>query len=383
MSLKKRIQILLVFLVGVPFLLLLYESYRTGRSTVLRQMRADAVHTAHLQAAQLEELFTGPRLAAESVARALACDATLDPQRVKALLRQTLQESEGTFGMAVALPGGGSPFIPYVCRSAGGLQERDLAGPGYDWRGQEWFSRPMAEERPVWTHPYFDRGGGEVLMITFATPIRREGRLVGVATADLSLDGMVERLRALKPGGDGQAFLVNQDGGLLAHPALGKLDDPGSGRGLPRLGALKSMLEHKGEDALSAKDPFSRRASWLVEVPLRALEPRRGGQAWSLVVSWPERLRTQPLADLGKRFLVLYLALGGAALLFLNRSLDDLVSRPVARLAAQARSFASGDFRPLRQPPEEAHELQELGQAIQSLGKTLEGQAPPAGEGRP
>ena len=42
MSLRKRIQILLAFLVGLPLLLLLYESYQTGRKTLVAEMTQEA-----------------------------------------------------------------------------------------------------------------------------------------------------------------------------------------------------------------------------------------------------------------------------------------------------------------------------------------------------
>ena len=103
MSLNKRIQILLAFLVGVPFLLLLFESYRNGRASLLQQMRSDAVHTAQFQSALVNDLFSLPRQTAKDLARILAVDDKLSQETIKTLLRRTLQETKETEGFSVAL----------------------------------------------------------------------------------------------------------------------------------------------------------------------------------------------------------------------------------------------------------------------------------------
>ena len=65
-------------------------------------------------------------------------------------------------------------------------------------------------------------------------------------------------------------------------------------------------------------DPISRRDSWIVESPIASLSDEFGGQSWSLVVSWPLDTRLAPLDGMARRMLVLYLFLGGAALLAAN-----------------------------------------------------------------
>ena len=71
MTLRKRIQILLAFLVGVPLLILLVESYQAGRKTLLTQMKQEALQTARLETAEMDLTFDPPRLIAEGVIRAL------------------------------------------------------------------------------------------------------------------------------------------------------------------------------------------------------------------------------------------------------------------------------------------------------------------------
>ena len=115
----------------------------------------------------------------------------------------------------------------------------------------------------------------------------------------------------------------------------------------------------------------SGKKSWIVKSPLESLSEAHGGGDWCLVVSWPLDARLAPLGDLAVRMVVLYLFLGGTALLLLDRWFEQVVSRPLGRLSDQARRYAEGDF--ARQPHgRDAAEMKELRQALDSLGETLE-----------
>lgn len=39
----------------------------------------------------------------------------------------------------------------------------------------------------MWSEPYFDAGGGDVEMMTFSVPVTKEGRFMGILTADFEL----------------------------------------------------------------------------------------------------------------------------------------------------------------------------------------------------
>jgi HAMP domain-containing protein len=119
----------------------------------------------------------------------------------------------------------------------------------------------------------------------------------------------------------------------------------------------------------------------VVEAPISSLSSARGGEDWSLIVSWPLDKRLAPLTALGRRMLVLYLFLGGSALWFLNRTFDDSITRPLRKLAEQARAYAADDFNQPPVPLNDATELQELGKALNALGENLAKNNPPPANG--
>ena len=367
MTLRKRIQILLAFLVGVPLLILLVESYQAGRKTLLTQMKQEALQTARLETAEMDLTFDPPRLIAEGVIRALENEPRPTPDAIRKLLRRTLHESPDIYGITLSLDPALTPlkrFAPYAYRRKG--VETEITLP-YDYLQREWYQLPLRSGHGRWIKPYYGEGG-EALMVSYVAPLRWNGRVVGMVAVDLELNNLVHRLHFLKPGGDGTVYLVNKAGKILAHPRLKALADLPGNQGL---GELAAVMAHHGLDTVKMMDPVSHQSSWIVESPIRSLSSERGGDDWSLIVSWPLDNRLAPLTGMGRRMLVLYLFLGGAALWFLNRTFEDNISRPLRNLAEQARRFAAGDFSRPVVTRGDALELQELATALTTLGASL------------
>lgn len=105
-------------------------------------------------------------------------------------LQTYLETHPDFFGAAAALvaPSGAVTASPYVYRDGSGYTVKDLATPAYRIEEQDWFTRPLSTNESVWTHPYFDAGGGEVWMVTRSTPARDAGGVFAIVTTDLEVD---------------------------------------------------------------------------------------------------------------------------------------------------------------------------------------------------
>ncbi|NOX95348.1 MAG: response regulator [Alphaproteobacteria bacterium] len=88
---------------------------------------------------------------------------------------------------------------------------------GYDPRTRPWYEAAVAADRTILTEPYFDISTG-VETITVATPVYRDGELLGVVAADFSTETLSGVLDRTDLGGLGHAFLVTAEGKVLAHP---------------------------------------------------------------------------------------------------------------------------------------------------------------------
>jgi len=149
----------------------------------------------------------------------------MDVSQIKASIRAILGNDDHIFGMTVALephllyPGIGR-FSPYYYRKDGAFAYADLASADYDYETWDWYARPKAANRPLWSEPYLDTGGGGVLMTTYSAPIRSgsEKRFAGVATADIALDWLQGVVKAIHIADTGFGFIVSRDGIVIAHP---------------------------------------------------------------------------------------------------------------------------------------------------------------------
>ena len=56
----------------------------------------------------------------------------------------------------------------------------------YDYTQEEWYATPIQKDSAMWTEPYFDKGGSEMLIRSYSLPIHdHENRVVGILTADV------------------------------------------------------------------------------------------------------------------------------------------------------------------------------------------------------
>ncbi len=93
-----------------------------------------------------------------------------------------------------------------------------LVPAGYDPTVRPWYVAAAATEGPIASPPYIDASTKQPI-ITFAQGLRRNGQLVAVAGGDVTLKRVVEEVTAAQLPGNGYAFLITQDGAVIAHPA--------------------------------------------------------------------------------------------------------------------------------------------------------------------
>jgi hypothetical protein len=121
---------------------------------------------------------------------ATAAALPLTNDAIYPFLEQFLAAHPEVYGSTLSLDPAyaGKQLAPYVYRSGGTLVRKDLAVGGYDYAKAPWFTEPMTRKAPVWSDAYFDEGGGEIMMVTYSAPVMKDGRVIGVLTADFALE---------------------------------------------------------------------------------------------------------------------------------------------------------------------------------------------------
>lgn len=93
--------------------------------------------------------------------------------------------------------------------------EQDLP-EGYDPRVRPWYQEAVKAGKGLWSDPYQDASTGR-WVITYAVPIYRNGELIGVIGLDVFIDTLVDTIKSVKVGETGYAYVVNEDGLIIAH----------------------------------------------------------------------------------------------------------------------------------------------------------------------
>lgn len=129
----------------------------------------------------------------------------------------------------------------------------------YDPRKRPWYDAAVKQQGTILTAPYVFASTGQ-LGITIATPLSRDGQLLGVVGADLNLKTLVDIITSLDAGGLGEAFLVDGDGKILVSlnpdKVLKNLKDVYPDQ-TPLLGASLSETHEAGQARLLGFTPVS------------------------------------------------------------------------------------------------------------------------------
>lgn len=87
----------------------------------------------------------------------------------------------------------------------------------YDPRARPWYQNADKAGKLIVTPPYVSVTMQQ-MVVTLAEPVSHQGRVIGVAGADLSLDALIDEVLAMKVQGEGYAMLLDRTGLIVGHP---------------------------------------------------------------------------------------------------------------------------------------------------------------------
>ncbi len=94
------------------------------------------------------------------------------------------------------------------------IREVNIDNPDYTY-----YFEPISKMEPVWVDPYFD-GLLDVYMISYVVPITKDGVLVGIIGADMSIGDIAQKIKDLRIYNTGFGMLINDTQQVVIHPEL-------------------------------------------------------------------------------------------------------------------------------------------------------------------
>jgi methyl-accepting chemotaxis protein len=198
----------------------------------------------------------------------------------------------------------------------------------YDPRKRPWYQEAVKAGGTVLTEPYLDAATSE-LIITAATPVVRDGKLMGTVGGDFSLAALAKMLNENIKSGTGQIFMTNRDGKVLAHPDKALIQKP--------LSAL-----YPQETPLVAPQITETRDS--AGERLVSFQPIQGlpNADWFIGVSLDRGVAYAPLREARYSTLIATIIAALAIILVMWRLIGSLVAHPLRAITNAITALAQG-----------------------------------------
>jgi len=264
-------------------------------------------------------------------------------------------------------------YAPYFYKSKEGIAYKSLGeDSSYNYLNQDWYTLPKTQNKAIWTEPYFDEGGGNILMTTYAVPFHDHSSdqeiFRGVITADISLDWLERLMDSTKIYKTGYAFLISHTGTIITHP----ISELRMTESIFSLAERYSRPDVKkiGEDMVLGNSKFLPYAALTDSTPFRIYYAPLPKSNWSMAVIFPE---AELFADLKKlhRTSLLIGILGITGLFLIIILISRNITKPLRKLAINAERIGSGNFDVTIKCDNAAREITMLGNTFMHMQQEL------------
>jgi sigma-B regulation protein RsbU (phosphoserine phosphatase) len=369
-SLAARLNFLLTLCIAGMVIVTSVIDYQLSRQVILRQVADETQAVISDTLADLETHISGIERATELFASILT-QRNYSEEEIISLLQVVLRGRNDIFGATVALDPrlatSSEGFAPYFHHGEHGeLVYVDLASNDAYYPNQPWFREPRGREKPVWSEPYFDEGGGRILMSTYSVPMFafRDGKreFLGVVTADLALAELNGQLGSFQLGESGFALLLSRHSKILAGPDGMELMEPlvntlPTDQDLQQWSKLVVMAG-RGEGSTARMPCMNQQGMCVLKMsPL----PSTG---WPLGAYYSEYEMLAPLRGLLIRMAISELA-SLVLILVAVAVVSRRITRPLTALVSVTDNVAAGR---LDAPMPRAENQDEVGRLISSFG---------------
>ena len=190
------------------------------REEATRHAHSELSNTIH----QIDAVLNAVEIAVENTAWLVPYRMS-SPDFMYYITERILQNNDFICGAAVAFEpyyyaSEGQFFSPYSYRDENGeIKSKQLGNENYDYHYMDWYQIPKLLNEPYWSEPYYDEGGGEMMMTTYSRPLYDEyGNLYAIITADLSLDWLTELVGNIKAFDRAYNLMVSRNASYIVHP---------------------------------------------------------------------------------------------------------------------------------------------------------------------
>jgi len=348
---NKSIAFKLIFFIlvscSILFLGIFLYNYLFSRDIIIENISENAKNMTRATVNEIDSVLFAIQEIPQNLASILENDP-YDKDEILHMLYSSIESNPEIYGMAVVFePYAFDPnslyFAPYYYRKNSNLELRYLGNDFYQYFYLDWYQTPRELKSPMWSEPYYDEGGGNILMATYSVPFYKkidgEKKFMGVITADISLGWLQEMVSSIKIEKSGYAFLISKNGTYVTHPhakmimneTIFSIAEETNNKELRTIG--RSMIRG-GSGFFPVTSIVTKKSSWISYSPLLS-------SGWSLGIIFP---REELLYDIIKlnRVVLMLGVLGFIVLFIILFFIAISITRPIKILAKTTNDIGKG-----------------------------------------
>lgn len=352
--------------------------YKVSHDTILSNLKENSRLLTLSTVNKVEKILTAVQKIPDNLSKIIETGA-YTPEELEKLLKLAVSGNKEICGAAISFepdykgPAGKYSGI-YVykknneikCEKTGKGNTSDLI--------RDWYLIPKELSAPLWSEPYYDEGGGNIVMSTYSVPLfRYEGDkkiFIGILAADLSLEWLQEIVSSIKVYETGYAFMISRNGSLATHPkkdiimnaTIFSIAEEADSPQLREIG--RHMI--KGESSFAEveyRNIANGKMSWISYAPVTI-------NGWSLGIVYPIEELTASLNKLFKAVSV-FSIIGALILLVVIIFISRSITSPLRKLAFATQKIGEGTFNAELPEINTTDEISELTKTFSVMQETL------------
>lgn len=270
------------------------------------------------------------------------------PDSLRSIIASVVRNNQFIVGSGIAFVPDyykekGKYFMPYASfkdEINGEISYQVLGSQNYDYPCMDWYLIPQLLKQPYWSEPYYDDGGGNFIMSTYAKPLfDSQGKLFAVFTANISLTQFTDTISVLKPYPSSYTYLISRNGSFLTHMDRNKIMNETL---FSEAFAQKNLAQEQiGHEMLAGHTGTVRFDNKGVDsYAFYTTIPKIG---WSVCTVCPSQTILQELDNISRRIIYTFMV-GMLALFLIVYSVIRRLVRPLEKFSQSAREIATGRF---------------------------------------
>ena len=205
---------------ALTFTLFLRMAANKVREEAAKHAHSELSNTIH----QIDAVLKSVEIAVENTAW-IVPHGLESPDFMYNITERLLRNNDFIYGSAIAFEpdfysSQGHYFSPYSYKDDDGvIRSKQLGSETYEYHYMDWYQIPKLLDRPYWSEPYYDDGGGEMMMTTYSKPLYdSEGKQYAMITADISLEWLTELVGNIKVFDNSYNLMVSRNASFIVHP---------------------------------------------------------------------------------------------------------------------------------------------------------------------